>query len=67
MDDDEIVIEVAYHRRRLRLIKDTLLDTQDLCARARSTVQASQELLQQVDDLHRNNMGPVLHKKKYGV
>jgi hypothetical protein len=64
MDDDETVIEIADHRRRLRLIKHACLDTQDLCARGRSTLQASQELLQQVDDLHRS-MGPVLHKNKY--
>ena len=67
MDDDETIIEIAGHRRQLRLIKDAVLDTQDLCERARSTVQASQELLQQVDDLHWSNMGPVLHKNKYRI
>ena len=67
MDLNETIIEVADHRRHLQLIKDAVLDAQDLCARTRSTVQASQELLQQVDDLYRSNMGPVLHKKKYGV
>jgi len=48
-------------------MRDAVLDTQDLCARARSTVQVSQELLQQVDDLRRSNMGPVLRKNKYDV
>jgi hypothetical protein len=67
MDLNETIIEVADHRRHLQLIKDAVLDAQDLCARTRSTVQASQELLQQVDDLYRSNMGPVLHKNKYGV
>jgi hypothetical protein len=67
MDPDETIIEVADHRRRLQLIKDAVLDAQDLCVRARSTMRASQELLQQVDSLHRSNMGPVLHKNKYGV
>jgi hypothetical protein len=50
-----------------QLLRDAVLDAQDLCARARATVQATQELLQQVDDLHRSNMGPVLRKNKYGV
>ena len=65
MDLNETIIEVADHRRHLQLIKDAVLDAQDLCARTRSTVQASQELLQRVDDLYRSNMGPVLHKNKY--
>ena len=67
MDPNETIIEIAGDRRRLQSIRDAVLDTQDLCARARSTVQASQELLQQVDDLHRSNMGPVLCKNKHGV
>jgi hypothetical protein len=67
MDDDETIIEIAAHRRQLLLIKDAVLDTQDLCERARSTMQASQELLRQVDDLHRSNMRPVLHKNKYRI
>jgi hypothetical protein len=66
MDANE-TIEIAGDRRRLKSIRDAVLDTQDLCARSRSTVQATQELLQQVDDLHRSNMGPVLRKNKYGV
>jgi len=67
MDPNEIIIEVAEQRRQLRLIRDTFLDTQVMCERAVSMVQESQELLQQVDDLRRRNMGPALHKNKYGV
>ena len=67
MDPSETIIEVADHRRHLQLIKDAVLDAQDLCERAKSIVQESQELLQQLDDLRRSNMGPVLHKNKYGV
>ena len=64
MDLNETIIEVADHRRHLQLIKDAVLDAQDLCARTRSTVQASQELLQQVDDLYRSNMGPVVAQEQ---
>ena len=67
MDPNETIIEIADDRRRLQLLRNAVLDAQDLCARARSTVQATQELLQQVDDLHRSYMGPVLRKNKYGV
>jgi hypothetical protein len=67
MDPNEKIIEIAGDRRRLQTMRDAVLDTQDLCARTRSTVQVSQELLQQVDDLHRSNMGPVLRKNKYDV
>ena len=67
MDANETIIEIAGDRRRLQSIRDAVLDTQDLCEPARSTVQASQELLQQLDDLRRSNMGPVLRKNKYGV
>jgi hypothetical protein len=67
MDANETIIEIAGDRRRLQSIRDAVLDTQDLCARTRSIVQESQELLQQVDDLRRSNMGPVLRKNKYGV
>ena len=67
MDPSETIIEVADHRRHLQLIKDAVLDAQDLCERAKSIVQESQELLQQLDDLRRSNMGPVLHKSKYQV
>jgi hypothetical protein len=65
--NDETIIESADHRRRLQLIRDAVLDAQDLCERTRSTVRESQELLQQVDDLCRSNVGPVLHKNKYWV
>ena len=67
MDPNEIIIEVAEQRRQLRLIRDAFLDTQVMCERAVSMVQESQELLQQVDDLRRRNVGPVLHKYKSGV
>jgi len=67
MDPNEIIIEVAEQRRQLRLIRDAFLDTQVMCERAVFMVQESQELLQQVDDLRRRNMEPVLHKNKYGV
>ena len=67
MDDDETIIEIACHRRRLQLIRDAVLGAQNLCERTRSTVRESQELLQQVDDLHWSNMGPVLHKNKYRI
>jgi len=60
----QTIIEVTGHRRHLQLIKDAVLDAQDLCARTRSTVQASQELLQQVDDLYRSNMGPVVAQEQ---
>src|SRR5215469_2266664 len=63
MDPNETIIEIAGDRRRLQSIRDAVLDAQDLCARAMSTVQASQELLQQADDLRRSNMGPLLRKK----
>jgi hypothetical protein len=67
MDANETIIEIPDDKRRLQLLRDAVLDAQDLCARTRSTVQATQELLQQVDNLHRSNMGPVLRKNKYGV
>ena len=67
MDPHDRIIEIAGDRRRLKSIRDAVLDTRDLCARARSTVQETQELLQQVDDLRRSNMGPVLRKNKYDV
>jgi hypothetical protein len=66
-DLNETIAEVADHRRRLQLIRDTVLDAQDLCARSQSTVQASQELLRQLDDLYWSNTGPVLHKNRYGL
>ena len=67
MEPNEFIIKIAEQRRQLQLIRDALIETQVLCARSMSTVQESQELLQQVDDLRRRNVGPVLHKNKYGV
>ena len=67
MEPNEIIIKVAEQRRQLQLIRDALIETQVLCARSMSTVQESQELLQQVDDLRRRNVESVLHKNKYGV
>ena len=60
-------LKIAEQRRQLQLIRDALIETQVLCARSMSTVQESQELLQQVDDLRRRNVESVLHKNKYGV
>jgi len=67
MDPNTTIAEVADHRRHLQLIMEGILDTQDLCARSLFMVRESQELLQQLDDLHRSNTGPVLHENKYGV
>jgi len=67
MEPNEIIIKIAEQRRQLQLIRDALIETQVLCARSMSTVQESQELLQQVDDLRRRNVESVLHKNKYGV
>ena len=53
MDSDKEVIEIAFDRRQLELLKSTVADTQELCARCKVTMQESQELLQQVDDLLR--------------
>jgi hypothetical protein len=65
VDSNENVNEIAGDRRRLQSLRDAVLDIQDLCARGLSTVQETQELLQQVDDLRRSSMGPVLNKNKY--
>jgi hypothetical protein len=59
------VIEIAHDRRRLQLATEAVVDARDLCARARLVVQESQELLRQVDDLHRSGTGPLLRKNKY--
>ena len=67
MEPNEIIIKVAEQRRQLQLIRDALIETQVLCARSMSTVQESQELLHQVDDLRRRKVESVLHKNKYGV
>ena len=52
MDSDK-VIEIAFDRQRLELLENAVADTQELYARCNVTVQESQELLQQVDDLLR--------------
>ena len=49
MDWDKEVIEKD--RRRLELLKSTAMDTQELYTRCRVTMQESQELLHQVDEL----------------
>ena len=51
MDWDKEVIEFAFERRRLESLKNAVVDTQELFSRCKVTVQESQELLQQVDDL----------------
>ena len=64
MRPNDLIIEIAYDRRRLQSATEAVVDAQDLCARATSIVQESQELLRQVDDLYRS--GPLLPKNKYG-
>ena len=51
LDSDKEAIELAYDRRRLESLKNVVVDTQELYTRCEVTIQASQELLQQVDDL----------------
>jgi hypothetical protein len=53
LDSDKEVIEIAFDRRQLESLKSAVADTQDLYARCKVTMQESQELLQQVDDLLR--------------
>jgi hypothetical protein len=53
LDSDKEVIEIAFDRRQLELLKSAVVDTQELCGRCKVTMQESQELLQQVDDLLR--------------
>jgi len=59
------VIEIAHHRRQLQSATEAVVDSRDLCARARRVVRESQELLQRVDDLHRSGTGPLLPGNKY--
>jgi hypothetical protein len=66
-DADKTVIDIADHRRRLQSVTEAVDDAQDLCARARVTVQESQELLRQVDDLYRSGTRPVLRKNRYSA
>ena len=51
MDSDKEVTEKAFDRRQLELLKNAVVDTQELYTRCMATVQESQELLQQVDEL----------------
>jgi hypothetical protein len=61
------VSKTAYDRRQLQSATDAILDTRDLCARARLVVHESQQLLQQIDDLYRSATGSLLRKNKYVV
>jgi hypothetical protein len=58
MDSNEIS-EIASHRQHLQFVKNGVLEAHEMCARARSTVQESLELLRKVDDLE-----PSLRKNK---
>jgi len=51
LDLDKEVIEIAFNRRRLESLKSAVVDTQELYARCKITMQESRELLQQVDKL----------------
>jgi hypothetical protein len=51
LDLDKEVIEIAFNRRRLESLKSAVVDTQELYARCKITMQESRELLQQVDNL----------------
>ena len=53
MDSDKEVIEIAFDRRQLELLKSAVVDTQELYAQCKVTMQESQKLLRQVDDLLR--------------
>jgi hypothetical protein len=53
LDSDKEVIEIAFDRRQLELLRSAVVDTQELYARCKVTMKESQELLQQVDDLLR--------------
>jgi len=49
--EDKEAIEFAHDRRRLESLKNAVVDTQELYSRCEVTMQESQELLQQVDEL----------------
>ena len=51
LDLDKEVIEIAFNRRRLESLKSAVVDTQELYARCKVTMQESRELLQQADNL----------------
>lgn len=53
LDSDKEVIEIAFDRQRLESLKSAVVDSQELYARCKVTMQESQELLQQVDNLLR--------------
>jgi hypothetical protein len=53
LDSDKEVIEIAFDRRQLELLKSAVVDTQELYAQCKVTMQESQKLLRQVDDLLR--------------
>jgi len=61
------VCDEGFCRSRCVLALNVTGFAEALCARAKSTVQETQELLRQVDDLRRSSMGPVLYKNKYGL
>jgi hypothetical protein len=48
---DNEVIEIAADRRRLESLKSAVADTLELYAQCKVTMQESQQLLQQADDL----------------
>src|SRR5262249_55717145 len=51
LDLDKEAIEIDHDRRRLESLKNVVVHTQELYARCEVTMQESQELLQQVDEL----------------
>ena len=61
---DDKVSEITYDRRRLESLKSAAVDTQELCTRCVVTMQESQELMQQVDDLlMRSALKPMARKE----
>ena len=61
---DDKVSEITYDRRRLESLKNVVVDTQELYTRCMVTMQESQELMQQVDDLlMRSALKPVARKE----
>ena len=61
---DDKVSEITYDRRRLESLKNVVVDTQELYTRCMVTMQESQELMQQVDDLlMRSALKPMARKE----
>ena len=61
---DDKVSEITYDRRRLESLKSAVVDTQELYTRCMVTMQESQELMQQVDDLlMRSALKPMARKE----